>query len=194
MKATASSGSESEGTEEREEALKSMRKCWRFEMHMGGVGAKEQVTGQQILGALGLANTMLSDVWLATVQPRFFFSVVLDTRIHTRFMTDHYSVVPLLLLLFTRKKRVTMHQHPHESTIGATTTASSKNSPPALPMSWSVMSRSPIPSRLPASRARPKYASFFVLGNTASPTSWTEVNRWCPLPLQWLPIQSTTPP
>jgi len=31
-------------------------------MHMGGVGAKEQVTGQQILGALGLANTMLSDV------------------------------------------------------------------------------------------------------------------------------------
>ena len=73
MKATASSGSESEGTEEREEALKSTRKCWRFEMRMGGVGAKEQVTGQQILVVLGLANTMLSDVWLATVQPRLFF-------------------------------------------------------------------------------------------------------------------------
>jgi hypothetical protein len=42
-------------------------------MRMGGVGAEEQVTGQQILVVLGLANTVLSDVRLATVQPRIFF-------------------------------------------------------------------------------------------------------------------------
>jgi hypothetical protein len=124
-----------------------------------------------------------------------FLLVILDTRIHTTFMTDHCSVVLLLLLLFTRKKRITMHQHPHELIIGATATASSKNPSPTLLMSYhqSVMSWSPSPSCLPTRQMCLAQKCIFLCPWEHCFTH--QPNRGGPLvssqliPLRWLPIQ-----